>query len=384
VSSVTLLTNFVPPYLVSLFAALQARVGRLSLVVSTPMEGNRPWAFQGEGLPVRVQRTLTLRRRWRHPGGFSEALYLHVPLDTLPILWRERPDVIVTTEFGARTLQAVLYRALQPRTRIVLWAPVSEASERGRGGVRRGLRRWLLRRVDAVIVSGQSGARYVAGLGFPEAAIFCMPPYAATLPAREPSAQLQERASRRLLYVGQLVARKGLGPFLDDLARHATASPAEDLELWIVGDGPERAALEARPMPENVALRFCGNVAYDELPATYRRAGILVFPTLADEWGVVVNEAMAAGVPVLGSLHSQAVEDLVQEGRTGWTFRPDREGEAQAALARALATPADELEEMRARCLAQARRFAPELAVLRMLEAIEFAATRSPRLPEAA
>ena len=154
-----------------------------------------------------------------------------------------------------------------------------------------------------------------------------------------------------------------MGAFLDVFARFAEANPDRHLELWIVGDGPERSALEARPMPANAVLRFCGNLSYAELPATYQRAGILVFPTLADEWGVVVNEALAAGVPVLGSLYSQAVEELVEEGRTGWIFRPDHEGEARAALERALATPADRLEEMRAHCLVQARRIAPEVAV---------------------
>ena len=57
---------------------------------------------------------------------------------------------------------------------------------------------------------------------------------------------------------------------------------------------------------------------------TRRKVGVLVFPTLADEWGLVVNEALAAGVPVLGSLYSQAVEELVRDGENGWTFRPDR------------------------------------------------------------
>lgn len=372
--SVTLLTNFVPPYLVSLFAALNERVGRLSLVVSTRMEANRPWSYQGDGLPVQIQRTFTLRQRWRHPSGFSEDLFLHLPLDTLPILWRNRPDVIVTTEFGMRTLQALLYRALRPRTRIVLWVPVSEATEQGRGRLREALRRWILRRVDSVIVSGESGARYVTALGFPDAAIFRMPPYAAPpgerTPAHEPRT---EREQHRLLYVGQLVARKGLGPFLQTLARAADTQPEREVELWIVGDGPERSALEAQPMPGNVEIRFCGNASYPELCDYYSHAGLLVFPTLADEWGVVINEAMAAGMPVLGSTRSQAVEDLVAEGRTGWTFDPESAEQMAAALEHALSTPADELERMRAACLEVDLRFEPDQAVQRMLEAIEFA-----------
>jgi glycosyltransferase involved in cell wall biosynthesis len=61
-----------------------------------------------------------------------------------------------------------------------------------------------------------------------------------------------------------------------------------------------------------------------------------VFPTLSDEWGLVVNEAMASGLPVLGSKYSQAVEDLVEDGRTGWTFAPDNVAEVDSGIRRAL------------------------------------------------
>lgn len=376
--TVTLLTNFVPPYLESLFAALAGRVRRLRILVSTGMEANRPWRFEVGSLPVRRQRTLTLRQRWRHPQGFSENNWLHLPLDTIGDLVRTRPTVIVSTEFGLRTLQAIAYRALRRRTRLVLWAPVSEVTERGRGALREALRRWMLARVDAVIVSGRSGARYVARLGFPRDAIFEMPPYAAppeaNTGASEASSAPPASASRPLLYVGQLVERKGLASFLCELSRWAEENPEREIACWIVGDGPARPELEALGAPPNLELRFVGNVAYAELPDYYRRAGLLVFPTLADEWGVVVNEAIAAGVPVLGSLHSQAVDELVEEGETGWRFHPDRPEELRAALGRALATPAGELDRMRTRCRERAASFAPEIVVGRMLEAIEFAA----------
>jgi glycosyltransferase involved in cell wall biosynthesis/SAM-dependent methyltransferase len=374
---VTLLTNFLPPYLAPFFRALAGRWPGLRLLVSTPMEANRPWAFGGEGLPVEVQRTLTLRQTWRHPHGFSEQLALHLPLDTLARLRRHRPEVVVTTEFGMRTLQAVAYRALHPDVGIVLWALVSEASERGRGWLREALRRRILRRVDAVMVNGESGARYVAGLGFPEPAIFRMPYTAPIASPAEAPAPRAERESRRLLYVGQLVERKGLDAFLAALAGWAHSHPEDALEFWIVGDGLARSDLERLPVPANVSVCFFGNRSYTELRAYYAAAGILVFPTLADEWGVVVNEALGAGLPVLGSLYSQAVEELVEEGEMGWTFRPDDAGEMSAALERALSTPVGELERMRGRCRERIRSVTAEDAAARMTRAIDFAASRA-------
>jgi hypothetical protein len=381
---VTLLTNFVPPYLVPLFASLAKRVSALRILVSTRMESNRPWAFEGDGLPVHVQRTLTVPRTWRHPAGFRETLSLHFPLDTFALLRRHRPDVIVTTEFGFRTLQSVLYRGFHPATAVVAWAPLSELTEQSRGKFRELLRRWLLRRVDAVVVTSESGARYIRTLGFPDAAIFRVPHTtdggAFGGSARAPGPIRFD--NRRLLYVGQLIERKAVSPFLSVLSHWAEANRAESLEFWIVGDGPQRGALESQRVPTNLRVRFWGNVAYSDLPSYYARAGILAFPTLADEWGLVVNEALAAGLPVLGSRNSQAVEEMIEDGRTGWTFRPDRPEEILAALNRAFTTPADEFDRMRVRCRERARDFTPEAAAGRMLAAIECAASaRARRTP---
>ncbi len=73
----------------------------------------------------------------------------------------------------------------------------------------------------------------------------------------------------------------------------------------------------------NVKLEFLGVFQYDDLPEIYGSAEVFVLPTLADTWAVVVNEALLAGLPVLGSIYAQAVEELIQEGGTGWNFRPD-------------------------------------------------------------
>lgn len=346
---VALLVNFIPPYRAPLYRALAACVGELRIAISTPMESNRPWPTDWSGLDVTVQRNLTHRATWRHPHGFSEPLSVHIPYDTLWLLARYRPRVIISGELGLRTLQAALYRTLAPRSRLIVWATLSEHSEQGRGRVREWLRRWILRRADAVLVNGESGARYISRFGVPPQALFRAPyttemtPFAAAPSHRAPS------QAHRLFYAGQLVERKGLVSFLAVLARWGEQHPDRAVEFWLAGDGPLRAALQEATLPPNVTLRLLGNVAYEDLPQCYAHVGIYVLPTLADEWGVVVNEALASGVPVLGSVYSQAVEELVHDGETGWTFRVDRADEMYAALDRALATPPDALDGMRAR-----------------------------------
>ncbi|GEM_PF-414544 len=370
---VTLLTNFIPPYLVPFYATLAARTKELNILVSTSTESNRPWGYRGRGLPVTVQRTVALPQTWRHPTGFVERFKMYFPLDTLLLLHRHKPDVVVSTECGFRTLQSVLYCTLASGTRLVAWALVSELSERGRSSLRGALRRWILQRADAVVVNGASGARYIAALGFSPEATFRMP-YTTTATAFHAIPLAREGpAAHRLIYVGQLVERKAVGPFLTVLAEWAQINPQRDVEFWIVGDGPLGASLKGIRLPENVSVRFLGNVPYEDLPSHYAQGGVFVFPTLVDEWGVVVNEALSAGLPILGSLGSQAVQELVRDGETGWTFSPGCTVEMRKALDRALRTPPDQLSQMRARCRERMRDITPESSAEQMLKAIQFA-----------
>jgi len=376
VPRLAILTNFVSPFRVPVYEELAKHVGDLRLFIATRMEPNRPWKPDWGRLDVKVQRAITFTRKWRHPHGFSEENYIHFPLDTIPQLYRFRPDVIISVGFGLSSLQAWLYRCLNPKTRLVIWASVSEHTEKGRGRTRNLVRPLLARAADSLIVNGSSGSRYIRQLGVPSERIFQAPQ--TTYVERFNSLGLSRDAAsaRRLIFSGQIVERKGLSPFLQSLAAWGIAHPKEKIEFWLVGDGPQRSALEKFPIPPNVSLRFPGNMEYDRMPEFYAQAGILVFPTFADTWGLIVNEAMAAGLPVLGSLYGQAVEDLVVDGETGWVFRPDNSQEMERAINRALSISSVDLEKMRPLCRAKVEHLTPAFVANRMLDAIHYSLER--------
>jgi len=373
-----LLKNFIPPYCIPVFRELHAQLREFRVFVSTPMETARVWEPDSGGLAVTVQRTLTLMSRHEHPHGFADRVPLHIPYDTL---WRLRgmsPDVVITGELGWPTMQAVAYRhwlTSRGRAKLIIWTTLSEITELARGRARRLLRAYLLARADAVLVNGASAYRYVRSFDVPERRIFTVPYTTDITPFQALHLNRTPEFRKRLLYVGQLIERKGLDPFITALCRWAERHSDRRAELWLVGDGPLRSELEQISRPVNLRLRFLGNVPYGELAKSYGQAGILAFPTLADEWGVVVNEALAAGVPVLGSVFSQAVEELVRDGQNGWTFRPDRADELASALDRALNTPDEELERMRVRARRSVSYLTPAFAADRFLEAVRFVLT---------
>jgi glycosyltransferase involved in cell wall biosynthesis len=346
VPRVALLTNFVAPYRVPLFEALRNRVGQLRVFASTPVEPNRTWkSYRGE-LDVTIQRTITLRKHWRDAAGFTDVGYVHLPYDTFAQLRRFRPDAIISSELGLRTVLAAIYKRLYGNVRLIVWATVSEHTESDRGFLRSLIRPLLLRYADAVLVNGASGARYVIRLGVPRERV-TLAPYTTDVAAFQ-EAQRDAAASPiiRLLFAGMFVERKGLLPFLSVLRRWADAHPDRHVQFSLAGDGPLRPQLEGFDAGPHLTVKILGAVDYQRLPDLYAGADIFVLPTLADEWGVVVNEAMAAGLPVLGSRHSQAVEELVTDDETGWTFTPENENTIMDALDRALRIGADNRQRM--------------------------------------
>jgi glycosyltransferase involved in cell wall biosynthesis len=370
---VVLLRNFLGPYELPWLQALRHRVTELSIVASRDTHNLLPWAMEYGGLKVEVQDRFALLEKQAHPGGFTDGTKIQLPYGTLKHLRRLRPDVIISSELGARTLQALSYTYWKKGTALVAYAAVSERTETGRGIARRLIRRLLLKRVSAVITPGSSGARYLERLGARSESIFVVPRTTDMRPFLNLPLHRGGNGALRLFFPGQQIQRKGLLPFLDALCQWAGNHPDRHVEFWLLGNGPERAALDTRPKPPNLTVTFFDGVPYDELPRFYREAGILAFPTLADEWGLVVNEALASGMPVLGSVHSQAVTELVKDGENGWTFSAGSSEETYNSIDRALTTCSERLMTMRTAARRSVELLTPEFAADRVLQAVQFA-----------
>ena len=115
-------------------------------------------------------------------------------------------------------------------------------------------------------------------------------------------------------HVGRLAAEKNLGLLLQ--AFDAVRRVRPDSRLLLVGDGPERAALQAR-CPDAV---FAGMRSGGDLAAHYASADAFIFPSMTETFGNVVPEAMASGLPVLAYDHAAAGQ-LIRSGHNGLLAR---------------------------------------------------------------
>lgn len=370
-----LLTNQIPPYRVATFVALRRKVEQMSVILS---ENRIAPGLENVDIPIHVAPSLRIPSVRRHDNGYFERYEIHVPVGIVGALRRVRPSCVFAAELGVRTAWAALHRLISG-TPLVVHADLSEHTERGRGRLRPLLRRLLLSQVDGVMVNGQSGADYVRNLGVP-GRLISMLPYATDVERFGP-VQRQAAAddALRLLFVGRLIELKGLEPWIAALCKVLARHPERRVRLTLAGDGDRRAAIEGLPRPANLELRLLGAMPYEALPPVYADADILVMPSLGDTWGLVVNEGMAAGLPVIGSRQTQAVVELVGDGVEGWLYSVEAPQTIETAIERMLDTPAGDRVAMGEAARRAALALSPEAVAERLVAACRKAITARQR-----
>jgi len=284
--------------------------------------------------------------------------------------------VVVSGDLGTRSIQAAIYARIFGRKALVLSCGFSEHTERNVGWARTQARKLLARTADHLCSTGSSGVRYLQTLG-PSPERISVAPY-----SRVPMLRLPDKGSRRaggpmrLLYVGRLIELKGVVPFAQGLAQWATDHPGVPIEFWLAGDGVERRALEQLVLPPNLSMKLLGALTFKQLPEVYSQGDVLVLPTLTDEWALVVDEALAAGLPVVGSIYAQAVTDLVRPEHNGWRYDPREPAQLQRVLTEVFATSPAQLVRMSQEATRSVEHRTPAFAAEGLIQAIECAVQR--------
>ncbi len=171
------------------------------------------------------------------------------------------------------------------------------------------------RRIDFVLAIGHMAVDFYHSVGYPENAVF---PYGYFPPApSEPPAVPIQNGPIQILYLGQLIERKGVDILLDALGS------LQDLDwaVTLLGGGDQKEALAAQAKALGIDGRVTFQASMENTFAMQKMAqsDLFVLPSRHDGWGVVVNEALLRGVPVVCSDHCGA-SDLVREQWRGKTF----------------------------------------------------------------
>lgn len=282
----------------------------------------------------RVEHDAPLQREQVFPQRtFEEIPAPEIHARVTAALDRLAPDGVGIMSYGYPDARAALAWCRRHRKVAVnLWATNEHDTERT--AWRERIKRIIVSLYDAALAGGTSHAAYLAKLGFnPDRIFYTQNVIDNAYFRREAEAARQapdayrhlpglDEATPFFLASNRFTPIKNLDRLLQAYAYYRQRAE-HPWRLLLLGDGPERPRLEAQIRNDWIdGVVLCGFRQIEELPPYYGRAGAFVHPTLKDTWGLVVNEAMAAGLPVLVSDRAGCTPDLVAEGKTGYSFDP--------------------------------------------------------------
>jgi glycosyltransferase involved in cell wall biosynthesis len=197
---------------------------------------------------------------------------------------------------------------------------------------------WIKKRVvrmfSAAVVAGGPHISYIEALGIPRTHAFVgydvvdnnyFSVYADKARACDTALKkLYKLPARYFLASNRFIEKKNLERLLDAYAVYVIQAGAASWDLVLLGDGPLTSSLvqQVRRLGLTDRVLLPGFKQYDELPIFYGLASVFIHASTSEQWGLVVNEAMASGLPVLVSDRCGCTPDLVQNGVNGFTFDP--------------------------------------------------------------
>jgi glycosyltransferase involved in cell wall biosynthesis len=232
-----------------------------------------------------------------------------------------KPDKIVVLGYSIATVK-IWILSFFIKIKYLIWAGTISTSQQAKSKLRTLFRKMLVRRAFGFIAYGSSAKEYFKHLGAHEAKIHIAINTVDTNYFKVETERLRlflpQENKKHLTYIGYLTKRKNVLKLLEIVKQ--LAKLRSDFVLDIVGDGEERERLEAFVKTQNLrdVVTFHGFKQKSELPFYLAQSRCFLFQTDFDIWGLVLNEAMAAGVPCLASIHAGVVVDLIQNGVNGF------------------------------------------------------------------
>jgi glycosyltransferase involved in cell wall biosynthesis len=291
--------------------------------------------FAGHARPLEMiaggRPTVAVYREAQNVHLFSGAAYLCHQRGFINWLEEWNPDALIVEANPRYLATSSAVKWMHARGRKVLgWGLGSPPLSGTLAGFRQMRRLSFLSQFDGLLSYSQRGAEEYAALGFPRKKIFVA--YNSVSPA--PTSNLRTSTFNLrpvILFVGRLQARKRV----DSLLR-ACAEMDSNPRLLIVGDGPERAALELQAKEVYPATEFIGAKHGTELKPYFEQADLFVLPGTG---GLAVQEAMSYGLPVIVAKGDGTQDDLVRDGN-GWQIEPENYGALVGAMKNALSDTA--------------------------------------------
>lgn len=304
-----LISNIPAPYREPVYEQVsQHYPGSFTVVYCQALEPDRAWKFPLGGYPKHFLegRRFSYHRIYDH--------HVHWNLGVWKTLSQLNPQVVITNGYNPTHIFAFLWARLHGRKHVAMtdgWL----RSEEHLSLVHRVVRKWMLPRTAAFIGASRRSLELFRSYGASKESCFT-----SQLCGNNEAFLNHPEVDRPfdLMFSGQFIDRK-MPFFFCDVAKLLKQRRGH-LRVLLIGDGPLRIETLARLDAAGVEYEYPGFMTQDELPTRYTSAKLFLFPTLQECWGVVVNEACAAGTPVITCDNTAVDGELVIDGQTGFVL----------------------------------------------------------------
>ena len=276
------------------------------------------------------------------PGVSIEFLGNHINPSIISKLIKERYDVVITGGCTYFTAQAAFVTCKLLKIPVILWTEGIESAQSLLGTAISPLTKHITKNVDAVIVPGTKSRDFQIKMGASKGKIFIAPNIVDNKMFMQKSSKFKKEKERFkqdlniqnekiILFVGQLIKRKGVEYLIK--AYKSLKDEYNDVCLVIIGDGVLKKELEEICIKEDIKdVHFTGWVPEEQKIIYYSIAELFVLPTLEDLCPLVINEAMACGLPVISTKAAGCAVDMILPGKNGFVVDAADEKQLYSAM----------------------------------------------------
>jgi glycosyltransferase involved in cell wall biosynthesis len=307
-------------------------------------------------------------------GAYANASRFRRTMTLVSDILRNPSDLVVLPGYHKLEYWAMLFVCIILRRKRAVFCDSTEF-DRPKTAWREFAKRLFFKGCDGFFCYGIRSKEYLLTYGV-DASKIIYRYQAAALPHEYDAAQVLVRyeasqrgrpTHHRFIYVGRLSTEKGLNDLLDAFGR--VYASANDVRLDLVGAGPLGAELKARVSEMNLGhvVTFLGARNIDEIARLFVESAALILPSHSEPWGLVVNESLSYGCPVVVSSVCGCVPDLVIDGVTGYSFGVGDIEALSTAMLSAVKMSMDRAAVAK-RCLDVISQFTPQRAASQLLD----------------
>ena len=307
---VAIVTNIPAPYRIPIYQRLATMLGndRFHVIFCSEKEANREWVIDQSHFSFTFLKQNYIAWKGR---------YIHYNLDILKTLKQLDPEVVITTGFNPTHLLAFAYALFYNKAHI----PMTDgtlASEQKLSALHRTVRRIIYRFSSAFIGASVGALRLYNSYGINDKQFF-QSHLCANNAAFSPIADNKRYFD--LMFSGRFASEKN-PLFALDVAAGVAKALNRKVSILMLGSGPllSQAKDYAATLAPQVEAVFPGFMQQSELPELYCSSKVFLFPSSWDPWGVVANEACAAGQAVIVSPHAGVANELIVNEENGYVL----------------------------------------------------------------